>query len=392
MDETRQLGLALEPPAQSGRTVWVGSGEGRYAAFAPDPLPPRLAYGGSLARGLSDADRALGELKGLGRMLPNAELLLSPFLRKEAVLSSRIEGTQATITDVYVAQAAQRGAPAVPEDVLEVLNYVEAMRYGLARIETLPLSLRYIRELHERLMHGVRGAERAPGEFRRSQNWIGPPGCLIASATYVPPPPDDMLGALDAFERYLHLEGEADPPLVRLAFIHAQFEMIHPFLDGNGRIGRLLVSLLLVHWELLSEPLLYLSAFFERERSAYYGHLLAISSHGAWREWVEFFLRGIREQSVDAAARARRLQDLQAAWRARVAVARSSALTLRLIDLLFESPIITIPGAQKHLGVTYPAAHSHVERLVRVGVLEPFGEGTYNKAFIASEIFDVIEN
>ncbi len=178
---------------------------------------------------------------------------------------------------------------------------------------------------------------------------------------------------------------------VRLALIHGQFELIHPFLDGNGRIGRLLVSLLLVHWQLLSHPLLYLSAFFERERPAYYEHLLAISQREAWLEWIHFFLRGVRDQSLDAAQRARRPQDLQQSWRQRVTVARTSALTLRLIDSLFESPVVTIPRAQQHLGVTYPAAKLNVQKLVDAGILQPFGQSAYGKAFIASEIFDVID-
>jgi Fic family protein len=369
----------------------VGTGEARYAAFVPNPLPPEIAYDAALSRVLSDADRALGELNGLGRMLPNPDLLINPFMHKEAVLSSKIEGTQATITDVYAMEAGHRGTPRIPEDVQEVLNYVGAMRYGLERLDTLPLSLRFMRELHERLMQHVRGAEKGPGEFRHSQNWIGPPGCLLRDATYVPPPPAEMMEVLADFERYLHTEDDRDPPLVRLALVHGQFELIHPFLDGNGRIGRLLVSLLLVHWQLLSHPLLYLSAYFERERHAYYDSLLALSQRGAWLDWVHFFLRGVRDQSRDAAQRAKRLQDLQQVWRARVTLARSSALTLRLIDSLFESPIVTIPRAQQHLGVTYPAAKLNVQKLVDARILRPFGQGSYGKAFIASEILEAIE-
>ncbi len=269
----------------AGRLLQVGQDQTAYWAFAPNPLPPVLVWDAELVRVLSDADRALGELAGLGRTMPNPNLLIRPFIRREAVLSSRIEGTQADIADLYAYEAGQLPLPGVkpapPEsDVREVLNYVHAMEYGLERIQTLPVSLRLLRELHERLLAGVRGDQATPGEFRRTQNWIGRPGCTLNDADFVPPPVAEMNAALDAFEKYLHA-GNAYPPLVRLAVIHYQFEAIHPFLDGNGRIGRLLISLLLVHWNLLSLPLLYLSAFFERHRKDYYDLLFAVSERGA---------------------------------------------------------------------------------------------------------------
>ncbi len=371
--------------------VKVGKGDIAYWAFVPNPLPPRLAVDVSLVRVLSDSDRALGELTGLGRALPNPHLLINPFIRREAVLSSRIEGMQADLTDLYAYEAGQLALPGLKpapleSDVREVHNYVRALEYGLERVRTLPVSLRLIRELHARLLEGVRGGRATPGEFRRSQNWIGRPDCTLNEAEFVPPPVHEMHAALDAFEKYLHAEDDY-PPLLRLAFIHYQFEAIHPFIDGNGRIGRLLLSLLLVHWNLMPLPLLYLSAFFEKHRDDYYNHLMAVSERGAWREWVSFFLRGVAEQARAAVAIAKRLQDLQLEWHERLMQARASALVVQLADSLFESPVITIPQAQRRLGVKqYHSARRHVKQLVATGILKPLGESSYDKTFVASEI------
>ncbi len=378
----------------AGTLIKVGSGATAYWAFVPHPLPPLLVMDHALVRQLSEADRALGELAGLGRTMPNPHLLIRPFLRREAVLSSRIEGTQADITDLYAYEARQLALPgfqptAADSDVREVYNYVQAMEYGLERLRTLPVSLRLIRELHERLLEGVRGEQATPGEFRRSQNWIGPPGCTLNEAVFVPPPVDEMHRALDAFERYLHADDEY-PPLVRLAFIHYQFEAIHPFLDGNGRIERLLISLLLVHWDLLPLPLLYLSAFFEKRQQEYYELLLRVSEAGAWQQWVRFCLQGVAEQARDAIARAKRLQDLQTQWRLEVTKARASSLLLRLIDLLFEVPVLTIPQAQRLLGVTYRSAQRNINKLVQAQILQPLGSQVYGKVFFSPEIVGII--
>ena len=379
----------------SGRVIRVGQGQTAYWAFVPNPLPPPLTLDTALIRSLSEADRALGELAGLGRTFPNPHLLINPFIRREAVLSSRIEGTQADLADLYAFEARQLTLPGFQPaqeeaDVREVLNYVRALEYGLERVKTLPVSLRLIREVHALLMEGVRGKHATPGEFRRTQNWIGAPGCTLNDATFVPPPVDEMHTALDALEKYLHSEDEY-PPLVRLAFIHYQFEAIHPFIDGNGRIGRLLLILLLVHWRLLPLPLLYLSAYFEKHRQAYYDLLLSVSTRGTWREWVEFFLRGVAEQARDAVVRAKQLQDLQAEWRVRLTQARASGLAIRLADTLFDSPFITIPHAQRRLGVKqYHSARRHVQRLVEMGILKPLGAPSYGKTFVAAEIMRVI--
>jgi Fic family protein len=379
--------------SSSGRLVRAGQGEAAYWAFVPHPLPPDLAPDHELMRASADAAYALGELAALGRTLSNPHLLIGPFVRREAVLSSRIEGTQTDMLDLYAYEAGQLPLPGLtpsppPDDVREVANYVTALEYGLARLESLPVSLRLIRELHERLMRGVRGGHATPGEFRRSQNWIGRPGCSLNDAEYVPPPPDEMGPALDAFEVYLHGDDE-QPRLVRLAFIHQQFEAIHPFLDGNGRIGRLLISLLLVEWGLLPLPLLYLSAYFERERQAYYDLLWGVNARGDWRAWVLFFLRGIAEQAQDAGARAKRLQDLQAGWRVRIARERAPALTLSLIDELFRSPMVTIPHVAKLLNVTYHSAQRHVDRLSQAGILVQVADQPSGKLFAAREILEI---
>ena len=377
----------------SGRVIQVGQGETAYWSFVPNPLPPTLSFDSALIRLLSDADRALGELAGLGRALPNPHLLINPFIRREAVLSSRIEGTQANLADLYAFEAGQLALPglkATPAqaDASEVFNYVRALEYGLERLSELPVSLRLIREVHGRLMEGVRGNAATPGEFRHTQNWIGAPGCGLNDAMYVPPSVDEMSAALDALEKYLHTEDDL-PPLVRLALMHYQFEAIHPFIDGNGRIGRLLISLLSVHWNLLPLPLLYLSAFFEKDRQTYYDLLMAISTRGAWREWIVFFLRGVAEQARDAVGRAKQLQDLEIEWRQRLIQVRTSALALRLVEQIFQSPFITIPQAQKLLKVTYPSAQKSVERLVKLDILKPVRQTTYGKMYVASKILDI---
>ncbi|MGH2748633.1 MAG: Fic family protein [Actinomycetota bacterium] len=358
-----------------------------YVAFVPPPLPPALELTPALVSALSNADRQLGLLAGAGEWLPNPHLLIRPFLRREAVLSSRIEGTQASVEDLVLFEAAPQ-VPSAP-DVREVANYVRALELAVRADRELPLSLRLIRDLHRELMTGVRGAHLAPGEFRTSQNWIGPAGCTLNEATYVPPPLDEMWQALDVFEKHLH-EPDPFPPLVRLALIHYQFEAIHPFLDGNGRIGRLLMSLLLHDWDLLPQPLLYLSAFFERERSRYYELLFAVSQRGAWSDWVSFFLEGIADQSADVIERARRLFAVRERYRTELQRGRASALPLRLVDHLFEFPAITVPQAQRVLDVSARAARLNVMKLEQLGIIEEVTGRTRNRVFVAHEILDLL--
>jgi len=360
-----------------------------YDAFVPNPLPPSLAISWELASAVSEADRGLSELAGVGRTLPNPHLLISPFMRREAVLSSRIEGTQASLSDLFFFQTSGRVRPEVP-DVREVHNYLKALEYGLSRVKALPLSLRLIREIHARLMEGVRRQHLTPGEFRTSQNWIGPPGCTLNDATFVPPPVEEMKQTLGSLETFLHTDS-ALPPLVRLAFIHYQFEAIHPFLDGNGRVGRLLLILLLCEGRLLSQPLLYLSAYFERYRADYYRLLLEVSQKGNWLGWVQFFLRGVAEQSRDAITRSDQVLRLWQDYRRRLQTARSSALPLQLLDELFSYPVITVGLATRRLKVTRATGNKVIQKLVRAGILEEATGVKYRRIYTAPEIIRTIE-
>lgn len=360
-----------------------------YWAYSPNPLPPDIDITLDLVKQLSDADRALSELAGVARTLPNPHLLIGPFMRREAVLSSRIEGTQASFSDLLFFEAANLKEKEVP-DVREVSNYVKALEYGLARLNDLSMSLRLIREIHSNLMKGVRGESQTPGEFRHSQNWIGPPGCTIIDAIYVPPPPEKMHEALNSFEKYLHAKSDL-PPLIRLALIHYQFEAIHPFLDGNGRVGRLLVTLLLCSEGLLSQPLLYLSAFFERFRDEYYQRLLSVSQSGQWKEWIFYFLKGITSQAKDAIRRSDHLLALWQKYRTKLQEARASALVLQLIDELFSYPAITNRKAANKLSVTPRAAQLNIEKLQEANILQEATGKSRNRVYIAPEIISIIE-
>jgi Fic family protein len=378
------MDTALFRDSPSGRVVRAIDG---YWTFVPNPLPPKLAWSDALVSLTSEANLALGILSGLGENLPNPHLLIYPFVRKEAVLSSRIEGTQSSLSDLLLFEATKAERQ---RDVKEVQNYVHAVEYGLKRLEELPLSLRLIRELHGILMEGVRGERATPGEFRQSQNWIGPPGCSLNDATFVPPPVTEMNEALDQLERFLHADKQL-PPLVELALIHYQFETIHPFLDGNGRIGRLLITLFLCQRSILNKPLLYLSAFFERHRQEYYDRLLEVSQRGAWQQWLEFFLRAVVEQSDDALRRARRLLDLHRTYHRTSMGRRLPPTAVELAELIFVRPVLNARVAQEALKVTYPAAQKALNALVEQGILAEITGGKRNKAYAAKKILEILE-
>ncbi len=363
---------------------------GGACAFVPNLLPPVLEWRSELVAALSEADRALGELAGIGRALPNPHLLIRPFVRREAVLSSRIEGTQASISDLYAYEAVQLALFAPEPDVREVYNYVHALEYGLERLESLPLSLRLIREMHARLMDGVRGERQTPGLFRTRQNWIGAPGCTLSDASYVPPPVDEMQSSLNGLEQFIHTE-TALPPLIRLGLIHYQFEAIHPFLDGNGRIGRLLISLLLCAWDILPRPLLYLSAYFHAQRDQYYALLLSVSRDGAWEAWLTFFLRGVADQSRDAIARIQRIQKLRERYREQFQTARAAARLLQVVDLLFAQPVLTVRQIEESLDVTYNTAQQYIRQLQEAGVLREITGQARNRVYRADCILEAIE-
>jgi len=372
------------PARPAGRFAKCPEG---YTAFVPDPLPPELGWTSSLVRALSDADRRVGQLAGEGRKLPNPHLLLRPFIRREAVLSSRIEGTQATLGELLAAEAGA-AVERSPDDLREVGNYVAAMEHGIRRLKTLPLSLRLVRELHARLLKGVRGDRATPGEFRRSQNWIGPAGCTLANATYVPPPPSELMDSLSRWERFLH--DREWPPLVQIAMAHYQFEAIHPFLDGNGRVGRLLVTLSLVEREILPAPLLYLSAFFEATRKDYYDGLLNVSKHGAWEPWIEYFLNGVARQAEDALGRAERINRILDRWRLALS-GTGTSLPLRLLDLLAANPYVTVKRAAERLAVAFTTAQRAVDRLQEAGVLSQVSRGKRDRVYCARAILAILE-
>lgn len=353
-----------------------------YRAFVPAQLPPNppIVFDGTLSTLLSKADVELGRLDGVTSILPNPDLFVAMYVRQEAVLSSQIEGTQASLTDVLQYEAgAEEGALAT--DVGEVFNYVRAMNHGLKRLPELPLSLRLIREIHAELMKDTRGHERQPGEFRTTQNWIGAGGSTLATASFVPPAPHRLGEALGNLEKFLH--DEQLPPLVHAAVAHAQFETIHPFLDGNGRIGRLLITFLLCHRGVLGKPLLYLSHYLKRNRAEYYDRLQAIRLEGRWEEWIAFFLRGVAEVARAAIETARRIIALRdEKGRLLQAEGKASGNLLRALDVLFEQPIVTVRLMEQRLDVTFATANKIVERLVAVGVLRERTGYARNRRFV----------
>jgi Fic family protein len=355
-----------------------------YRAFIPAPLPPDppVQLEGGLQNLLSLADRALGRLDGAIQTLPNPDLVVFMYVRKEAVLSSQIEGTQSSLQDLLAAEAELVGPMALPKDVDEVVNYVRAMNYGLGRLADLPVSVRLIREIHERLMTGVRGGHLTPGELRRSQNWIGPAGSTLADAAFVPPPHHVVPEALGDLERFLHTPGDL-PILVRIGLAHAQFETIHPFLDGNGRVGRLLITFLLCEREVLSEPVLYLSHFFKRHRQEYYDRLQAVRDEGDWEGWLEFFLRGVHTVSDEAAAVVRRILVLRETNRSDITthLGRAAGNGHKLLDSLFDRPIVGVAEVREIIGTTYQAANSLVARLTKLGILHEITGYARNRRF-----------
>lgn len=367
----------------AGRIVQAAGG---YAAFVPAPLPPDLTYPPELVLALSRADSALSELSGLGRQLPNPNLLIAPYVRREAVLSSRIEGTRTSLSELLLDEAEpNRSSDA---DLREVQNYVEALEHGLERLRELPLSLRLVRELHERLMRGVRGDQATPGEFRRSQNWIGPAGSTPATAPYVPPPPDAMMDCLSDWELFLH-DRTRFPELIQCALLHEQFEAIHPFLDGNGRVGRLLITLFLVERGRLSQPILYLSDFIEARRQEYYDSLQRVRTLGDWSTWLMFFLTGVEQTARSAVRQAGRLMDLRGTYRQRLSK-RPNAL--RLLDALFVNPYLTAARAAKVLDVSDPTARQAMAYLQEAGVLSEMTGRSWGRIYVARPILEVIED
>ena len=375
-------------PSAFGQLIRTESG---YWAFIPAPLPPEIQWSPKLVTLLTEAERALAQLAEAGASLPFGTISIKPFLRKEAVSSSRIEGTRTSLQELYAYEAGQFSFLEKNTDAQEVQNYVDALEYGLGRIKTLPISLRFIREMHKKLMQGVRGDIWTPGEFRRSQNWIGAPGSTIEGARYVPPPVEAMHTCLHELESFIHAPSDL-PLLIRLGLIHVQFESIHPFLDGNGRVGRLLVSLLLYAWDLLPQPFLHLSGFIEANRSEYYQHLLDVSQKGDWENWLYFFLTGVRDQSVTAKARVKALANLRENYRQQLEKERTLKRLMQGIDFIFGQPILTVRQIQSGLKLSnYLSAQRLITKLESLDIIREITGQARNRIYQADEILQAIE-
>lgn len=370
---------------QAGQAVYSPRG---YWAFIPAPLPPNISYDPQLVLALSRADAALSELSGLGRHVINPRLLIASYIRKEAVLSSRIEGTRAGIADLLLDDLETPEHASNSADLKEVQNYVAALEYGIDRLSSLPLSLRLVKEIHARLMEAVRGGNATPGEFRHSQNWIGPAGSTLADAPYVPPPADEMLDCLTQWELFLHDRGSF-PELIQCALLHEQFEAIHPFLDGNGRIGRLLITLFLIERGRLSQPLLYLSAYIETHRQEYYDLLQRVRTHGDWNSWLHYFLQGVEETSKQAVRQAGALMDLREHLHLEL---RSKPKAAALIDPLFTNPYLTVSRTAELLNVSLPTARQVVRVLEESGLLHEVTGRAWGKTYVATRILRLIDN
>ena len=373
----------------SGKVLFEEKGKASYYYFLPDPLPPKLVFKNDLLFFLSEVNYSIGKFSGLLSEIRNSSLLIKPMMRKEAVLSSQIEGTQSNLRDLYMYESDSKSKN-LPQDVNEVSNYLNAMEYGLKRLNSLPISTRLIKEIHKILLTGDRGQYCFPGEFRKTQNWIGRPGCTLNEAEYVPPAPYKISECLNSLEKFIHYD-DSVPVLIKLAMIHYQFEAIHPFIDGNGRVGRLLITLLKMYWKILPKPGLYMSEYFESKRSEYYQLLKNVSFNGKWIDWISFFLNGLKEQSERGINKITQLKYLQNKW-TNFLRDEASSLPLRLIDKIFDNPIISIPTAVKFLGVTYLSAKRTIDTLCAKNILVPLGNSKYGKKFLAKELLDLIEN
>lgn len=374
----------VAPKEPSGRYVPLAGG-GR--AFVPAPLPPALEWTPDLAAAESEASLLLGRLSGLGAGLLNPHLLIRPFVRREAVLSSRIEGTQATLGEL-LADEAGAAVERAPDDLKEVRNYVFALEEGIARLPKLPLSLRLVKQLHRTLMKDVRGDSAAPGEFRRIQNWIGPRGATLLNARYVPPSPNELPALLDAWEKFMH--DRSLPPLSHAALLHYQFEAIHPFIDGNGRVGRSLITLFLIEREILASPLLYLSAFFEASRRDYYDYLTAVSERSEWQPWLLYFLRGVAHQARDALRRVERIGALREKWRRRLA-SRQTKTVMALLDRITENPFVTVTGAGRDLAIAFTTAQRAIDTLVAHKILRQTDDARRGRVYVAKTLLEILD-
>jgi Fic family protein len=374
---------------RAGTFVMQPSG---YKAFIPNPLPPSppIRFDGKLQSLLSQADRALARLDGITTVLPNPDLFIAMYVKKEALLSSQIEGTQASLEGVLEFEADLIPKENVNE-IKEVINYIKALNYGIERLKELPMSLRLIKEIHGMLLEETRGAHRSPGEFRRSQNWIGPPGASLNEAIFVPPPPEVVLPTMGDLEKFLHNKNNNIPPLIKIALIHSQFETIHPFLDGNGRIGRLLITFYLFWEGILTKPLLYLSFYLKKNRAEYYDLLMKVRLKGAWEDWIRFFLNGVSETSAEAAKTAREVIQLKEELVTKLHNnSISSVYGVRLIDMLFKTPLVSVKDIFGKLNISKEAANELVKKFEKIGILKEITGKQRYKKYSFREYIDII--
>ena len=371
-----------------GRVVKTLEG---YYAYIPNPLPPKLEWSNKLLSRLAAAERSIARLEEVGRAFPVPYIVARPFVRKEAVLSSQIEGTRTTFQELLTFEAQQLSLFGDSEDKQEVQNYVRALDYGLERLFSFPVSVRLFREIHGVLMKGVRGETMTPGDVRKTQNWIGRPGATLEKARYVPPPVDEMNVCLSELEKFIHQESDL-PPLIKVGLIHYQFEAIHPFLDGNGRIGRLLITFLLIIWELLSQPLLYLSIFIEKNRTEYYDRLLAVTQKGDWEGWLLFFLDGVHEQAEDAVERIQALQSLRLEYQELFSKDRSRKNLVAMVDYFISTPISSIGQAQEAVNLgSFTTIQRYIRKLETLGILQEVTGKARDRIYRADEILRVLE-
>lgn len=361
-----------------------------YKAFIPKPLPPKpsIALEGNLQNLLSKADMSLARLDGIGYILPNVDLFIAMYVRKEALLSSQIEGTQASLEDLFEFESGEK--PENINDVAEVVNYIKALNYGMERLGRFPMSLRLLKEIHSVLMKGVRGGEKMPGEFRKSQNWIGPAGCTLKEATFIPPPPHETEKAMGDLEKYMHGK-ERLPLLVDCALVHYQFETIHPFLDGNGRLGRLLITYYLYWKGALHKPLLYLSHYFKKRRQEYYDRLNMVRENGDYEQWLAFLLKGIKETADSAIDTSRRILELQSAhrnllWKKNI----SSPLAVGILEKLFITPYVSVNDIAKGFKISYQAASTLVSQLEKAGILKEITGRKRDKRYIYADYINIL--
>ena len=361
-----------------------------YRAFMPAPLPPKPAVRieGELQNLLSRADMALARLDGVAEMLPNVNLFIAMYVKKEALLSSQIEGTHASLDDLFAYESGDKLENL--NDVTEVVNYVKAMNYGIERLQTLPMSLRLIKEIHAILLQGVRGSKRRPGEFKQSQNWIGPPGCTLNEASFVPPPPHEAMAAMGALEHYFHDKTKL-PVLIDCALIHYQLETIHPFLDGNGRMGRLLITFFLYWKEVMHKPLLYLSYYFKKSRQEYYDRLNMVRDTGNYEQWIDYFLKGVVDTAGSATDTARQILELQSRhrrllWEKKI----SSPIAVGILEQLFYTPVVSIGQIAGQFDISYQAASTIVSLLEKAGILRETTGRKRNKRFVYNDYLNIL--